>query len=387
MTLSRYEQRTEEELRAVGSKKWTAYPNDIGAFVAEMDFGTAPVIETALTDAIHNQSFGYLPAALSARMSKACADWYARSFGWDVDPAWVYPGPDVLGVLQYTIDHLSDPDKPIIVLTPTSAPFLPIAAATGRQVIEVPLQNNDGLYQVDLVALSAAFETSHGGLLLLTNPQNPVGRVFTRVELLEISDVVEAYRGRVFADEIHAPIIYGGSAHVPYASISPRAASHSVTAVSASKGWNLAGLKCAQIILTNDADRAEWERTGYLTMHAASVLGVLANAVAYESGASWVNEVVSLLDTNRVALGGLIKAHLPEISFTPPEGTYLGWLDCRELATDAPAALFRKHANVALIEGSDCGLAGQGFVRFNFAMPSKILETAVFKMRAAVDRM
>ena len=385
MDLDGYLNLSEDQLRVVGSKKWTAYPDSIGAFVAEMDFGTAPPIINALVEAIHTQSFGYLPASLSTRMSVACARWYADSFGWEVDASWIHPGPDVLGLLQYTIDHLADVDKPIIVLTPTYAPFLQISQASGRRVIEVPLSNDDGRYRIDLDALAAAFAESDGGLLLLTNPQNPVGRVFTRAELTDISVIVDAHGGRVFADEIHAPIVFSGASHVPYASISACAAEHAVTAVSASKGWNLAGLKCAQIILTRQADRDEWTETGYLTMHAASVLGVLANAVAYESGMPWVREVVGALEENRNALQELVRTQLPEVTFHAPEGTYLAWLDCRSLSIDQPAVFFRQNSRVALVDGADCGGTGAGFVRLNFAMPPAITTTAIDRMCKALN--
>ncbi|MGO4235859.1 MalY/PatB family protein [Pseudarthrobacter sp. YAF2] len=385
MALDQFLHLAERDLRERGSKKWTAYPDCLGAFVAEMDFGAAPCIIQSLTAAIQNQSFGYLPAAVSQNMSQSCAGWYKESFGWAVQPEWIYPGPDVLGLLQYTLEFLSDQDKPILVLTPTYAPFLPIAAATGRQVVEIPLAADGLQYALDFDALEAAYARYGGGLLLLTNPHNPLGRVFTKAELLQLSAIVDRYNGRVFADEIHAPIVYSGSRHVPYASISDEAANHSVTAVSASKGWNLAGLKCAQIILTSAADREEWTRSGYLTMHAASILGVVANTAAYESGGKWLSDVLNVLEDTRSRLQYWMQDMLPEIGFRAPEGTYLAWLDCRELGLESPAAFFRERGRVALVEGKDCGLGGEGFVRLNFAMPQPLVKEAVERMRLALD--
>jgi cystathionine beta-lyase len=375
----------ESELRERGSKKWTTYPDSLGAFVAEMDFGAAPCVIQSLTAAIQNQSFGYLPSAVSQNMSQACATWYKESFGWPVQPEWIFPGPDVLGLLQYTLEHLSDQDKPIMVLTPTYAPFLPIAADTGRQVIQIPLAATGLRYTIDYEALEAAFARHGGGLLLLANPHNPLGRVFTKAELLKLSEIVDRHNGRVFADEIHAPIVYSGFKHIPYASVSDMAADHSVTAVSASKGWNLAGLKCAQIILTSAKDREEWARSGYLTMHAASILGVVANTAAYESGGQWLADVLSVLGETRSKLQYWVRDVLPEIGFLMPEATYLGWMDCRALGLESPAEFFRQRGRVALVEGKDCGMGGEGFVRLNFAMPQPLVKEAIERMRTALD--
>jgi cysteine-S-conjugate beta-lyase len=191
----------------------------------------------------------------------------------------------------------------------------------------------------------------------------------------------------VFSDEIHAPLVYDGHTHVPYASLTDATAAHTVTAVSASKAWNLPGLKCAQLVLSNDADAARWEEVGFMAEHGASNPGVVANIAAYESGGPWLADVLAYLDGNRRLLGDLLREQVPEIGYLPPEGTYLAWLDCRRLALgDHPAEYLLEHAGVALTDGPACGVAGAGFARLNLATPRPVLEQTVARLADALAR-
>ncbi|MFS0734632.1 aminotransferase class I/II-fold pyridoxal phosphate-dependent enzyme [Microbacterium sp. 1P10UB] len=372
-----------DALRAGGGIKWSLFPDKIGAFVAEMDFGTAPEITAALHAAIDAGALGYLPSALAADMSSATAAWHRDRYGWTVDPAHIHPIADVIKGLEVAIEHYSAPGSPVILPTPSYMPFLSVPPTMGREIIQVPLVEGEDGYTLDLDGIDRAFAAG-GGLLILCNPYNPVGRVFTRDELTALSLVVERHGGRVFSDEIHAPLVYAGSAHVPYASVSAATAAHTVTATSASKAWNLPGLKTAQLIITDPEDAVVWERIGPMASHGASTLGVIANTVAYAEGGAWLDGVIDYLDGNRRFLGEALAAELPGIRYRAPQGTYIGWLDARGLGLDAaPAAFFRDHAGVALTEGSDCGPAGAGFLRFVFATPRPIIARAVEQMGAA----
>jgi cystathionine beta-lyase len=386
MDLSEADRRTADELRATGSLKWTAFPEAIGAFVAEMDFGLAPAVTAALHAGVDRGVTGYLPPALGADLAAATAEWHRDRYGWEVPAAQVHPLADVLSALRMAILHFSAPGSAVIVPTPAYMPFLPVPAALGRAVIQVPSIVEDGRHRLDLDGIAAAFEAG-GGLLVLCNPWNPVGRVLTREELLGVSEVVEAHGGRVFADEIHGPLVFPEARHIPYASVSPAAAAHSVTGTAASKAWNLPGLKCAQLILTNDADEARWAEVGPWAGHGPSTLGVLASTAAYRDGRDWLDAVLERLDGNRAVLGGLLGEHLPEVGYTMPEGTYIAWLDFRQLGlAESPADFFLREAGVALTDGSACGEAGAGQGRLIFATPRPILEEIVHRMAAAVHR-
>lgn len=337
---------TEHRLRAGRSLKWTRYGPALGAFVAEMDFGTAPAVTAALLGAVEAARFGYLPDEAVSDMAHACAGWHARRYGWPVPAAWISPLADVLAGLAAGIEQFTPPGSPVVLPIPAYMPFRQVPGLLGRDLIEVPMVQRDGRWGYDLDGLARAFSAG-GRLLVHVNPHNPLGRVFTAEEQLAVADVVEQAGARVFADEIHAPLVHPGAEHRPYASLSPATARHAITATSASKGWNLPGLKAAQLLLSNEEDVAHWATAGYLPTHGASILGVLANTAAYDAGAEWLADVLAYLDGSRRLLADLLAERLPQVRYTPPEGTYLAWLDCTRLGLPAsPGAFFLDRAGV-----------------------------------------
>jgi cystathionine beta-lyase len=263
-------------------------------------------------------------------------------------------------------------------------PFLQLPGLLGRPLLEVPFSERDGRPTYDLDGIARAFAAG-GTLLVHVNPHNPLGRVFTVEEQLALADVVERAGARVFADEIHAPLVHPGAVHRPYASLSPVTAAHTVTGTSASKAFNLPGLKAAQLLFSHEDDAALWAERGYLYVHGAATPGVLANTAAYTDGDVWLTEVLHYLDGNRRALTGLLAEHLPLVGYRPPEGTYLAWLDCRRLGLGgSPGVFFLEQAGVALVDGPECGAPGTGHVRLNFGTPRPVLATIVERLAAAV---
>ena len=271
-----YDRLDAAQLASAGGLKWTAFPGCIGAFVAEMDFGVAPPVANALQAAIASGRIGYPTPALAESLAQACAQWQATRHGWEVDPARVHAVGDVLGALELALAHFLPERTPVVLPTPAYMPFRPLLELHGRAVTEVPHVLRDGAWRMDLDGIDAALARG-AGLVLLCNPQNPTGRVFDAGELRALSDVVGRHGARVFADEIHAPLVYPGHRHVPYASVGETAAAQVITAVSASKGWNLAGLKCAQLVLSNDDDLARWHRIQLLAGHGVSAVGMIAS--------------------------------------------------------------------------------------------------------------
>ena len=377
---------TLEQLRETGGLKWSLYPDAIGAFVAEMDFGTAAPIVRALHETVDRGLLGYLPPRLLDEMSRAWAGFAQQRYGWAVPPERVRPLADVVSGLVAAMEHFSKPGRPVILPTPAYMPFLVVPRELGRDIIQVPMVLDGGRHVYDLDALEAGYAAG-GDLLVLCNPHNPIGRVLEPDEMLAIAEVVDRHGGRVFSDEIHAPLVYDGHTHVPYASLSATTAAHTVTAVSASKAWNLPGLKCAQLVLSNDADAELWEEVGTFAEHGASNPGVAANIAAYTAGGPWLDAVLTHLDGSRKLLGDLLATHLPEVGYRAPEGTYLAWLDFRELGLgDHPGEFFSEHAGVALTDGPACGDAGAGFARYNFATPRAVMEETVERLADAVRR-
>jgi cystathionine beta-lyase len=373
-------------LRARGSFKWTAPgPDGFGAAVAEMDFGAAPAILEALAGLSADANFGYLPPFLTDELAAACAEFELHRYGWDVDPALIHHVPDVIKALEISITHFSRPGSPVILPTPAYMPFLIVPGFLGREIIQVQMLDDDGFFTFDFDAIEDAFRGG-GHLLIFCNPCNPLGRVFTREEMTQLTDVVERHGGRIFADEIHAPLVYPGTCHIPYASTSDAAASHTLTATSASKAWNLPGLKCAEVILTNEPDRQRWEQMGVFASHGASNPGVVANIAAFRHGEAWLDEVLAYLDDSRHLLADLLSRHLPQVRYRPPDGTYLAWLNCTAMdLCDSPGELVIDRAHVTVVDGPAFGAGGAGAFRFNFATPQPILTEMVEGIAAALN--
>jgi cysteine-S-conjugate beta-lyase len=383
MTLP-FETPTEQQLRDRGSVKWTAFPDAVGAFVAEMDFGVPPVVRDALHAEIDAARTGYLPSSMSAALAEATAAWSADRYGWAVPPDRIKPVADVLTGLDLVLQRYSDPAKPVIVPTPAYMPFLLIPQRSGREIIEVPSPQVDGRYELDLDGIARAFEAG-ADVLVLCNPWNPVGRVLSREELVALSEVVDRFGGRVYSDEIHAPLVLGDAVHVPYASVNEVAAGHTITGISASKAFNLPGLKCAQLVFSNDADAARYDEVAGLVAHGASGFGVAANTAAYRDGGPWLDAVRGYLHTSAALVGDLLAERLPQVGYRAPEGTYIGWLDLRALDLGAkPADAVLERAGVALTDGTACGAAGQGFVRIILATPWPVLEEIVDRLARAL---
>ncbi len=378
---------TEDSLRKHAGVKWSVPQGMLGAWIAEMDFGVAEQIKAALHETVDQALFGYTSEAVNTALGESYARWSSRRYGYEIEPDMVRSLPDVLAGLAVIIEYYTRPGSAVIVPTPAYMPFLTLPDWWHRKIVQVPLVHDGERYVYDLDALAAAYDEHDAHLLVLCNPHNPIGRVLEREEMLAIADVVEAKGGLVFSDEIHAPLIYPGRSHVPYASLDERTAAHTITATSASKSFNLPGLKCAQIIFSNPEHRAAWVRAGRWTEHGASLPGIFANIAAYDHGEPWLEQTVAYLDRNRQALIGLVAEHLPGVRYAQPEGTYLTLLDFRETGLgDDPAAIIRAEGGVALTSGLACGDAATGFARLNFGTPLPILTQIVERISAVLPR-
>jgi cysteine-S-conjugate beta-lyase len=365
-------------------RKWEVAPGRIGAWIAESDFGTAPVISRALHQAVDDGLLTYLPDRTAVAARTAFAAFALRRYGWHLTPERVHIVPDVLSALALTIQHLVRSEGPVVVPTPAYAPFLRVPEQLGRRVVRTPSRLQDGRWLPDLQAIDDAFAAG-ASLLVLCNPHNPLGTVLRPPEMRQLADIVTRHGGRVFADEIHAPIVFSGSTHVPYASIGADAAAHTVTATAASKGWNVPGLKSAQMILTSDADQRRWTDAELLPTHLGSVLGALAAEAAYSpSGEQWLTQVVARLERNRDLLHAWLADRLPDVRAARPEATYLAWIDFAGTGVERPAQVLAEHAGVVTSDGAECGPGHESAVRLNFAMQPDVLDRALGRIATAV---
>ncbi|MCP1428506.1 cystathionine beta-lyase [Microbacterium foliorum] len=384
-----FDSRTRFDLDRPESRKWSLHPGRIGAWVAEMDFGVAPAIAESLHRAIDEENLGYLSPPLAARLGEATAAWMHDEYGWNIDPDRVHPVSDVMAALRVAVEEYAPAGSAVIVPTPAYMPFLTYLPSIGHPVIEVPgIETVDAQGRVrwhhDLQRIDEAFEAG-ARTLVLCNPHNPTGTVVERAELEALAQIVERHGARVFADEIHAPLRFDSRPFTPYASLSDSTAAHTITGTSASKAWNLPGLKTAQLITSNEADQQLYKRFGFSVQHGAATLGVVASTAAYREGKPWLDGVLEYLSQSRRELGSLVSEQLPGAVYREPEATYIGWIDTRALEIDgSPAAFFRDQAGVVLTDGRLLGRGYEDYVRVVFATPRPILREAIVSMGDAV---
>jgi cystathionine beta-lyase len=375
---------TLEELRTRSSYKWRLYPADIlPAFVAEMDYMLAPAIRDVIVEAAESGDTGY--ATPLAGLDEAFSAFARSRFDWEVDPRDVRLLPDVMGGVTELLRIALQPGDGVAINTPVYSPFFSHIAEAGCRVVEAPLARSGDAYELDFDALTRAFE-SGARVYLLCNPHNPTGNVFFRSELERVAALAEQHDVLVFADEIHAPLVLAGHAHTPFLSLGETSASRGVSFMSASKAWNLPGLKCAQAVVASDRTRALAEPLrGLDFISRIGNVGVLATIAAYRDSVAWLDDLLAALDRNRVLLRDLLSEMVPGARYTPPDATYLAWVDCSALHLDTePADVFRERGRVALGRGSEFGAAGKGFVRITFATTPTILREIVSRMTSAL---
>ena len=376
--------------------KWRAHPADVlPLWVAEMDVNLPPTVAEALRIAIDNGDTGY---PCGTALAEAIGQFASQRWQWHdlmVDRTTIVP--DVMQGIVEVLRLVTDRGDAVIVNPPVYAPFYAFVSHDGRRVIESPL-GADG--RIDLAALEEAFGDARAGggrvAYLLCNPHNPTGSVHTIDELRAVAELARRFGVRVVSDEIHAPVILSGSRFTPYLTVA--GAENAFALTSASKAWNLSGLKAALAIAGPEAV-ADLRRMPEEVSHGPSHLGVLAHAEAFRTGGDWLDLLLTGLDENRTLLGNLIAEHLPSVKYQWPQGTYLAWLDCRELGLDedvadglavvadlsGPARWFLDHARVALSSGHVFGSGGSGHVRLNFATSRALLTEAVSRMGRALN--
>ncbi|KLO31965.1 cystathionine beta-lyase [Mycobacterium haemophilum] len=398
MTFNPLEQLTVEQLRCRTSMKWRAHPEDVlPLWVAEMDVRLAPTVAEAVHRAVDNGDTGY---PYGTAFAEAVSEFASQRWQWhDLDVSRTAVVPDVmLGVVEM-LRLVTDRGDCVIVNPPVYPPFYAFVTHDGRQVIEAPL-GRDG--RLDLAALQDAFSRARrsGGpsgkvAYLLCNPHNPTGSVHTVAELRGVADLARRFDVRVVSDEIHAPLVLSGARFTPYLSIP--GAENALALMSATKAWNLCGLKAAIAIAGREA-AADLRRMPEEVSHGPSHLGAIAHTAAFRTGGSWLDALLQGLEANRALLGDLVTEHLPAVRYQRPQGTYLAWLDCRHLGFDeqvadglaavsdlsGPARWFLEHSRVALTSGHAFGTGGVGHVRVNFATSQAVLVEALSRMGQAL---
>jgi cysteine-S-conjugate beta-lyase len=371
-----------ERLRQRHSAKWRTYPSDVLPLtVAEMDFALAPAVSAALRDAVERSDTGY--AMPVPGLGQAVAAFAARRWNWDIDPTSVTAVTDVgVGVVQL-LRALTRPGDAVVISPPVYPPFLDWVPEAGARLLEVPLVESEGQWRLNLDGLESAF-AAHPAAYVLCNPHNPVGTVHSPEELEALVRLARIYRVVLISDEIHAPLVLPGATFTPLLAM-PGADELAVSVVSASKAWNLAGLKCAAVVTASPAMASLAARFPPDARWRIGHLGVIAAVAAYNEGEAWLDQLLRTLDHRRSVLGDLLAERLPGIRWQPPEATFLAWLDCSSIGPDNEAReLFLQHGKVALEPGLRFGAPGAGYARLNFATSVDILDQATKGMSRAI---
>lgn len=371
-----------DSLRQRRSHKWRAYPGDVlPAFVAEMDFDLAAPVTDAVRAALAIGDLGYADQGV---LGEAFASFAAARLGWAADPALVYAIPDVMTGLAEVAQALTPPGAGIVINPPVYPPFWFRFGFSGRRIVTAPLARDEsGRYDLDPAALDRALAQPGVAAYLLCSPHNPTGSVWTREQLHTVADLCQQHDVLLLVDEIHAPLVLPGAGYVPFMSIEHEMTSRAFTFTSASKGWNIPGLKCGLAV----AGSAEGGKL--ITEHWEALLpghlGVLASVAAFTDGQPWLDAAIGQLDANRWLLRRLLAEQLPEAGYVPPRASFLAWIDCRDmgLAGD-PAEVFLDRGRVALSPGPNFGAQGAGFARLNMGTSPELLGEAVRRMATAV---
>lgn len=363
------------------SYKWDSMPADrdvLPLWVADMDFRTAPAITEALARRVGHGIFGYV--RVPDEYYTAVIRWFERRHNWLLDQSWFIYTSGVVPAISAVIKALTQPGDGVVLQTPVYNCFFSSVRNNGCRIVTNPLKYEHQTYRIDFEDLERKTADPGVKLMLLCNPHNPAGRVWTREELCRIGEICLKNGVTVVADEIHCELVFPGHTYTPFASISDRHLQHSVTCLSPSKSFNIAGLQIANIIAWDREVRHRIDRAININeVCDVNPFGIEATVAAYNEGEEWLLQLLDYLKANYDFLCDFFHNHLPQIPVTELEGTYLVWTDCRALSVpsgELQESLLRE-TGLWLNSGTMYGTEGEGFLRWNIACPRKVLEDAL----------
>jgi cystathionine beta-lyase len=367
------------------SIKWGIHERDVlPLWVADMDFVSAEPVIKALRRRVEHRVFGYTrpPQALTRAIRQRLESRYS----WTVrDPEVLYL-PGIVTGLNIAFQAFAAPAEAVLAQPPVYFHFLRDPVQHGRILQDPPVVQKGDSYEIDFDEFERSI-TKDTRLFVLCNPHNPVGRVYTKLELTKIAAICLRHRLVICSDEIHCDLIFPPHRHVPIASLAPEIEACTVTLMAPSKTFNIAGLECGFAVITNADLRNIWKDFSYGMIPGVNIMGHVAALAALTEGQDWLEQVLIYLQGNRDYLQDFLRTKMPSIRMSRAEATYLGWLDCRKTGIEKdPAGFFLKHARVALNDGEEFGRGGKGFVRMNFACPRQRLIEALERMNAALEK-
>lgn len=375
--------------RHTNSYKWDGATDCdlLPLWVADMDFRTAPAITEALRQRVEHGIFGY--TRVPDEYYETVTAWFRRRHGWDLRREWMIYTSGVVPAISAIIKALTGPGDKVLVQTPVYNCFFSSIRNNGCEVASSPLVYEDRTYRMDLEDLERKASDEKTKVMLLCNPHNPAGRVWTREELTAVGEICIRHGVTVVSDEIHCELVYSGHRHIPFASISEDFLRHSVTCVSPSKAFNIAGLQIANIIAPDETMRRRIDKAININeVCDVNPFGVIATMAAYNEGEEWLGQLLDYLWQNYLFLVEFCRTQLPDFPVARLEGTYLAWMDCRALGIESEKLeqLLVGEAKLWLNAGTMYGAEGEGFMRWNLACPRSVLEQALVRFKAFVEK-
>ncbi len=367
--------------RDTHSMKWDVKEHELPMWVADMDFQTAPEIQAAIQERAAHGVFGY--SVVPEEWYQAYMGWWERRHGFSMEKEWLVFCTGVVPAISSMVRKLTTMGENVLVQTPVYNIFFNSIVNNGRNVIENPLRYDENGYQMDFEDLERKLSDPQTTLMILCNPHNPVGRIWSREELEQVGELCRKYHVMVISDEIHCDLTSPGKEYIPFVSVSESCRNHSITCITPTKAFNLAGLQTAAVAVPNPNLRHKvWRGLNTDEVAEPNSFAVEAAVAAFTKGDAWLDALRAYIQENKNHVENFLKKEVPQIRPVPSEATYLLWLDCRKMqgcATEFTQYL-REHTGLYLSEGRQYGESGKFFIRMNIACPRSRLEDGIKRL-------
>ncbi len=363
------------------SYKWDIRPGELPMWVADMDFETAPCVKEAVLRRAQNGAYGY--TVVPDTWTEAYQNWWQRRHGLTIEKDWLIFATGVVPAISSIVRKLTTPNENVLLMTPVYNIFFNSTVNNGCRVLESPLKYENGVYSIDWADLEKGLSDPQTSLLILCNPHNPVGRIWTKEELAGIGDLCKKYHVTVVSDEIHCELTEPGLEYTPFAAVNDTCREISVTCVSPSKAFNIAGLQSAAVFAADEALRHKvWRGLNTDECAEPNIFACAAVTAALTEGEEWLEQLKDYLWKNREYAADYISRNIPGTYCVPAEATYLLWLDCTRITkeTEKLAAFIREKTGLIITEGDEYGKAGQGFLRINLACARSVVEEGMRRL-------
>ncbi|MEC9488410.1 MAG: PatB family C-S lyase [Halanaerobium sp.] len=378
--------------RGTDSAKWDGRKDKVGRddilplWVADADWNTAPVISAAIQDRAEHKIYGYTKPG--PEHDQAVVGWLSRRYGWQIRPEWITYTSGIVPALHLAVQLLSEKGEAVVLQSPVYRPFFQAIAENGRVLLNNQLLFDGSSYRIDFADLEAKLAREETRLMILCSPHNPVGRVWTEEELSRMGELCLANDVVIISDEIHADLTFSGHRHIPLASLSEELAARTITLYSPSKTFNVAGLYASAAVIPHQGMREEFIKKAHGMIASVSLFGLTAIKAAYSAGDSWLDAQLDYLQVSMEYTLDFVERNIPGVKVHQPDGTYLLWLDFRDILPDPDSLeeFLLEEARVGLVNGSWFGPGGAGFMRLNMACPRETLQEALERIARAVKR-